>query len=193
MTTTRLNPANEGYELTTVPPTKSDRSRFALGRLAEGWDSPSPAAAVAQAYERLLIQRQEEAAPIVPEKKTVALKYVRRDAGSGDWVIRNRGSVEAVPTFAGTPPSRFSRLRSTGGALLDELLLGGDAWDKARDDAVWDALRELCEAEFPDGLTLRRLNEAVALALLLRHGIDLRPDQLPQEHLREQPKEGAEQ
>jgi hypothetical protein len=188
MTSAILNPANPGaYSVEDVPKSGSDRSRYALDRLPEGHPSRSCAETIAQSYERLLTLRKEQAAALVPERKRIPLKWIGRDPESGEWTIRERGVVDAAPSVAGTAPSRFAKLRSSGGALVDELLLGpdgGEAWSKARDEDVWEALRDLCEAEFPDGLTARRLNDAVCAAILLRHGIDVRPDRLPQEHLK---------
>lgn len=195
---TVLNPGNTGYDLTKVPPTKTDRSRFALAKTAEGWDVSSPSDAIAASYERLAIRLKESAAePLVPARKRVALKWVAREA-DGTWAARDRGTVEAIPTFAGTAPSRFAKTQASAGALVDELLLGpgNEAWEKARDEDVWEALLELCRTEEPSSETTRQLNNTVALAVLLRHGVDaeemLLHGRLPQEHLREQTTDGED-
>jgi hypothetical protein len=179
-----LNPSNTGaYDVSTVPTASDGRSRFALSRLPEGGVARGPAQSVAAAYERLLGARQAEAEPKRPEVRSVKLKWVGREQASGAFIVVDRGAVTAEPTFEGNAPTKYAKLRSSGSELVDDFLAGGDAWLRARDEALWDGLRALMEEEQPDDETVLRLNRTVAAAILLRHGIELHSSLLPQEHL----------
>lgn len=173
-----LNKANIGiYDVESVPERDdgSDRSRFAVGRLPEGWPAESTAQAVNQSLERILERRKEEAPPITPERQTISLKYVQQI--DGEYVLLHRGEITGTPTFANTRPTKFKRLRVGGGALIDELFLTDDS--AIRDDQAWQALRLLAERENVTGFELRRLNDLTAELLALRAGLTVRSDELP--------------
>jgi len=120
----------------------------------------------------------EQSEPLPPTSKTVALKkVVLTDNG---YVLTDRQSVTATPTRANKTPGRFVALTSSGPGLVDELMLGsGEGFEKARDDQLWEGLRNLCESTSPSGEVTRSLSIAVALALLLRAGIVMNAAQLP--------------
>lgn len=74
----------------------------------------------------------------------------------------------------------MTRERLTGGALLDDVFLGGDSWRTVPDDEIWEAARQLVEREEVGGPYLRQLNVSLALALLARRGVTgVRPWELP--------------
>jgi len=182
----RAHPSNpndvRSFEPADAPACDDKRtSRFALGTTPAGYTAQSRGHAVALAYAHLLEARREQAEPVPPPRKTVLLKYVCR-TNTGTYELVDRGAVTGTPTFAGSTPGRFAGLRLTAGALLDELMLGpaaGSAWQKARNCDVYEALRDFAESEQLVGEPLRAINDLVSRALLLRAGLDVRPDELP--------------
>jgi hypothetical protein len=179
-TTTISNPKNKGaYSLEAVPANGTEESRFALGTTSEGWAVSRKIDAVANAYTKLVADRKAEAPPLQPEFKEIELKYVGLST-TGEYVTVPRGTVRAIPTKEPTASGRFKKLKATGGALIDEAMLGADV----RPDALWNALLELATAERPEGRTLRDLNDAVAELVLIQSGLDVDKRSLPQEHLR---------
>jgi hypothetical protein len=180
MAQSTLNPKNpRSFAIREVPAAGSETSRFLLGQTSEGWSTPRKIDACASAYTKLVADRKVEAAPLQPEFKEIELKYVGLTT-TGEYVIVPRGKVRAIPTKEPTASGKFKRLKSTGGALLDEAFLGADV----RPDTLWNALLELATAERPEGRTLRDLNDAVAELVLIQAGLDVDKRSLPQEHLR---------
>jgi hypothetical protein len=181
VTTTISNPKNpRAFSLYDVPATTNSESRYLVAQTSEGWSVSRRADACGNAWSKLLLDRQSEAVDQRPAFKEIELKYVGFSAATGEYVIVPRGTVRAVPTKEPTASGRFRKLKASGGALLDEAFLGEDV----RPDALWNALLEMAEQERPEGRTLRTLNEAVALLVLLQAGICLDARALPQEHLR---------
>jgi hypothetical protein len=168
-----------GYDVFSVPPVgDSVSSRFAVATSPGGWGT-SPSTNVAAVASQLIARLVAEAPPALPPSKTVSLKRVR-PTNNGTFELIDRGTVTGVPTLASRVPGKFSRLTSSAGALIDELLLGaGSGFESARDDDLWEALKETCETLGAGGEEARSLSDAVAIAVLCRHGLSVRRDRLP--------------
>jgi hypothetical protein len=165
------------YDVFTVPETgDQESSRYQLGVSPGGWSSP-PGSTVSLAYNHLTEALVAATPPLTPEQKTVALKRCVRTADG--YVLLDRGSVTASVERVTSRNGRFSACKSKGGALLDEFLRGEAAWTNARDEAIFDALRDLCEAVGATGEEARALSDTIARAVLLRAGILKPPNELP--------------
>lgn len=165
------------YAIAGVPATGNDASRYGVSSSPGGWDT-TPASNVALCYSSLVDQLIASAPRLVPPSRTVRLLRARPTT-DGRYELVERGAVSAVPTFEPRVPTKFAKVKS-GGALIDELMRGeGEGFERATDDAIWNALRELCEQTRATGEEARRISDYVALAVLLRHGIPRTPDQLP--------------
>jgi hypothetical protein len=162
--------AHPSYKLTDVPPAPAG-SRFALPRTAAGWPA-EPADALALAYNQLAQARTTEAPELPPATKTVDVFRVAIEQGT--YVLVSDGQVTGRPTREPVRPGKFARKKLSGGALLDSLFLGEEAYVSYRDNDVWEALLELCEEQRPRGESLRRLNIEVRRLVLLRAGIEMK-------------------
>jgi len=148
-----------------------------LDRGPGGIQAASAAANVAAVYSGLVSRLAELSEPLAPTRKTVALKRVVLTTEG--YILQERQSVTAQPTRENNSPGRFAALKTNAGAICDSILLGsGEGWTKARDDQVFEALRDLCENLNASGEVCRQLSINVALAVLVRAGIVLRADQL---------------
>jgi hypothetical protein len=175
------NPKNPGaFSLYDVPEAGSEKSRYLVGQTSSGWAVSRTCDAAENAWTQLVSDRQRDALDVTPPFKEIELNYVGLSAATGEAVIVKRGKVRAVATKQPTASGRFRKLKASGGALLDLAFLGEDV----RPDALWEALRVFVEQERPDGRTLRALNAAVCLLVLLQAGINLDARSLPEEHLR---------
>jgi hypothetical protein len=170
---------NSGAYAPETLPACGSTTRFALTTSPEGHSS-SPATTVGLCFDRLLAQARERSEERHPERRSVRLWFVGRSQETGEFVKVPRGTVVAVPARQGSAPSKHWRspLRETP-ALLDDFFLGGGAYSHAPDSYVFDALVSLCEELQPTGEECRQINNRICLLLLLRHGIDLTPAQLP--------------
>ena len=83
-----------------------------------------------------------------------------------------------MPTHESTRPGKMWK-RLKAGALLDDFLLGGEAWEKAPDAEVWAALRDTAEIHALEGDALRKLNDTVSRLVCLRAGLKVDADALP--------------
>jgi hypothetical protein len=167
------------YNVLDVPETGDGKTgRYELPVSPGGWTT-TKAANVGACYSQL-IDRLAAAAPrLAPKPRTVRLLRAR-PADDDGYELVDRGTVTAAPTLEPRTPSKFARISKTGGALLDDLLLGtGEGWDKAPDDALFAALRDVCEHTHASGQEARYLSDIVALAILIRHGIHHNLNQLP--------------
>ena len=111
------------------------------------------------------------------EVREVALRYVAK-AGT-DWAMFERGSVRGEVTAEPVRPGRFTKTKVSGAALLDELLIGGDAFVQAPDHLVWAALLKAVRELNPRPRSARAINDAVCRAVLIRAGLDVPPWKLP--------------
>jgi hypothetical protein len=165
------------FQITEVPPTGSTASRFALPKTPAGWSS-KPADTLALCLNQLAAARTEEAEELLPDRVTVALKRVAVTK-TGDYVLVDRGSIVGTPTRVPRRQAKFRRVNLTGGAMIDALFLGEEEAWQSRDETVWQAAREMCEAVRARGRTLRRINDEVARIVALRCGLEVAPDRLP--------------
>jgi len=166
------------YKIEDVPDAGQTASRFALDRGPGGITAASKAANVAAIYSSLLAQLHANARPLAPAFKSVALKLVHPTEEG--YALVERTTVNAPQTHANHTPGKYTKLATSGGALVDSLLLGtGEGYERARDDQCFAAMRDLAENLGASGEVCRQLSITVALAVLARAGIVLRPDQLP--------------
>jgi hypothetical protein len=165
------------YALTEVPKVAPDSgSRFYLPQTPAGW-AADPGEQLGNAFSSLLGVRQASMKALAPEPVAIRLKLAERES-SGEWVLRDRGEVVAVPSRQSERPGqRWSGMK--GGELLDSFGLGGEAWRKAPDDAVFEALRVVCEAHDLSGRGWRELNDSVCRLIALRAGCEVAADSLP--------------
>jgi hypothetical protein len=172
---TSPNPTYDPYE---APPAGEATSRFALTATPAGRGLPSLAAVVSQVYRNLLADRLREAPPPLPEPVTVVLKFPVRDEDG--WRLAHRGEVRGVPSAAPNRPGKFAKL-TVGPNLLDEAFLGieGGAFEKARDDAIWESLIALCRDLDPTPDVVRSLVDSVASLVCLRAGLIADAPDLP--------------
>lgn len=178
MTTTTLQP--DGYDPRTLPPADSG-SRFALTTTPAGWGS-APDKTTTGCWEQLLADAARETAPHAPTSRAVKLWRVGRITGTASFATVERGTVTAVPTKTPTTsPQRYRARSLRGGAFLDSFLLRDPdgPWHTAKDETVFAALQEWAEETQPTQAVLNDANIIVCLAILLRHGIEARPDDIP--------------
>jgi hypothetical protein len=177
------NPRNPGsFAPEDVPANGKTESRYLLPAGPAGWPTDSPGESVADTYRQLVEERMKAASPLTPDELTVELKYVRHDPEKG-WQIVPRGSVTGRPTLEPIRPGRFARNPLTGGALLDDLMLGGASFTKARDDELWKALVDFLASARPRGRVVRLLNDLLGQVVCLRAGLEVKASALPQRHL----------
>lgn len=157
------------YDILEVPPRAGASSRFAIATSPTGINV-TPAANLSICYGHALQQRVAEAEPLAPLAKDVILRKLVRTA-TGAYELRDCRALRLVPDAKPVGSGRFAKLNVQGGALLDDLFLGGEAWRQARDTDIYEAARQLAAAESIQGNDLRRLNELVQLAILARAGI----------------------
>jgi hypothetical protein len=165
------------YEITEVPPTGTNATRYALPITPAGW-SAEPCETLAICLNKLAAARIQEAPELLPDRVTVALKRVAITT-AGEYVLVDRGNIVGTPTRVPRRLGKFKKERASGGALIDALFLGEqDAWE-SRDETIWEALREMCAHVRAKGRTLRRLNDETARIVALRCGLEVDPGKLP--------------
>lgn len=153
------------YEYADVP-VRPDGSRFAVTTSKTGQRVRAPQNVVL-AYAELLRELTANVTPF-DRRKTVELKKVARTTDDAYAVVR-AGTVTAEADAEPIKSGKFTK-RGDGGAWLDTVFLG-DNIAHGRDEDIYDAARELAEAESFSGSDLRKLNEALAGLVLLRAGI----------------------
>lgn len=174
MTTTETRTFNP-YD---VPATGSaDVSRFPVGVSPAGHTGP-PDQVYANLLSNLVADRQNEQPQIIPETVVVELFKVVRSDKTGEYALVQRPGVRAVPTRANTRPGRFGTVKAQGIELLNDAFLGGEAWEKARDADIWEALLAACKDVQAQGRALRMLCDLTALLILARAGIVTTADRL---------------
>ena len=170
-------PADRSYKIEEVP-ARSDRSplsRWALNVTPNGFAS-NPGATMAVAFTNLLPELRENRVKLAP--KPIEVKIAWACSIDGKPVVVERGVVSGVPAFEMERPTKLWK-QMKGGQLVDSLLLEGEAWTHAPDAEVWAALAVAVTAAKVSGRELRRVNDAVAMALLYRCGLEPRMDRLP--------------
>jgi hypothetical protein len=174
--TTTTTKTERGYDPYKAPPAP-EGSRFAVNQTPAGITA-RPAEAAAHTLQELARDRIAEAKELTPPMKKVKLFAAARTT-DGDYRLVPRGTVTARPSFETTYSGKFG-----GGEpsprIIDDLLLGDEKVTKnVRDEVVWASLVELAASLQATGRDLRGLNDAVALALLIRQGIATEPFSLP--------------
>lgn len=168
--------SGHGYNPYDVP-ASTKTSRFLVGRTAAGWPTRSEGETLATTAGSLIADRivdQPKFDPIVE----VALKCVVVE--DGEAVVVDRGTVRGRQTLSNTRPGKRISWPRSKAELFDSFLMGAGAWSSAPDDVVMDAFRQVVEdAGISDSGVLRRLNDAVAIGLAARAGLQLRYDSLP--------------
>lgn len=157
------------YDIHEVPPRGGESSRFALASSPTGI-STTPTKNITNCYGRGLNERLAEAQPLQPPAKDLILRRVVRVA-LGVYELSDCRPLRVIPTAKPIRTGRFAKLKLRGGAFLDDLFLGGDAWHQSRDEDIYQAALRLAEGESFGGSELRSLNELVALAVLARAGV----------------------
>jgi len=173
-----LNPNNEGsYDLITDVELQDKGSAYARQKNAEGHNG-HPLANVAHAYDRLARSQIDTAEPI---RDTIYVPLFWCGIEDGRAVLKKRGLYAGLRQYAPVKTGRFhAKLSIPGPRLLDQLFRGEKV--DVRDERIWDALVELVDEHigtFRDGDTLKKLNNAVALLVLLRSGVAGNVNALP--------------
>jgi len=165
------------YTLNEVPPAPAGfGSRFYLPRSTGGWPAEADDQ-LGDAYASLAMARKASQPKAPPPTVSVALKLAVKDAGA--WTLRDRGKIELEQTIANTRPGKLGACKLEGGALLDSFMLGEEAWETATDQAVWEALRVTLEVHGASGRGWRTANDAVAVAICARAGVEVKAGALP--------------
>jgi hypothetical protein len=166
---------NAAYDPYQVPEAPGGGSRFFLASTPAGWGT-APSENVAGVYRALLADRQREAAGFTPAPVEVQLKQV--SLVGGDYVLEDRSVVARMPSFESRRPGQRWR-KLEGGALLDSFYVGGDAFTKAPDLEVWEAMRDTADAHLLTGKALRQLCDWTAVLVCLRAGVAIKDSELP--------------
>jgi hypothetical protein len=168
-----------GYAIKDVPPSGTDRSRFAdLGTTPAGIGG-NAAEVVVNVYTQLAEELVASAAPLAPDPIEVELRRVERRA-DGTYRLVKTGSVRGVPTLnAIRSDGKFKRRVTRGGAFLDLFFARDAEAQNVRDADVFRAALELAGDEHFAGDPLRKLNELVGRVVCCRHGLAVKPWELP--------------
>lgn len=162
------------YELSDVP-ASLDGSRFHLGTSPGGF-AVDAAENIGRAYWALAGRRRagqpSAAAPLVKVKLFAAAR-----TAEGVKLVP-RGWMLKSPELVSTRPGKIDGGIKPSCSLLDDLMLGGDAWAKATDRACWESLRMVAERHGLQGEGLRLVNAAVAIAICARAGLSVREAEL---------------
>jgi hypothetical protein len=167
-------PQAAAYDPADVAPVRGPGSRFDLDRTPAGWTTPHPSENASAQWLRLADAAQREAEPRSEESRRVQLWRIGKERGRARYVLIRRGTVEAIPTLENRMPQRIRKVEGRGGAVIDAFLardLDGP-WTKLRDSAIWRALYEWAVASRATGRANRDASDAVAVAILARHGIE---------------------
>lgn len=169
------------YDPRSLPPSNEEgRSRFELDTSPGGWPV-APAENAARCWVNLAVDLRTKAEPYAPTPRVVKLHRLARTT-TGEFVLVERGVVEAIPDLVPSVPSRIPKLRpdQRAGSLVDSFLLGeAEAYDRATDGQVWKALLEWAQETRPSPGAARTASEAVALAVLCRQGVSAEVHELP--------------
>jgi hypothetical protein len=137
----------------------------------QGWSVDRGENAGAQ-WLKLADAAQRGAEPRQETTRRVQLWRVAKVLDAARYVLVRRGTVEQVPTLQIQMPRRIGRVNGSGGAIVDSFLERGEAWSKLRDSAIWRALYSWADESKPTGQGIRNASDAVAVAILTRHGIE---------------------
>lgn len=168
MPTTTRDPRS--FDPYAVPATNSRRSRWPVG-ISPAGHVGRPDETYANLVSGLVADRQTEQPQVLPEAITVELFKVIRDDTTGRYALVERPGVRAIPTRTNTRPGRFAAVETEGVELLNDFLLGREAWEKARDDEIWEALLAAAQDVEAKGRALRQLNDLTAVAICARAGV----------------------
>jgi hypothetical protein len=166
-------PAAAGYDPDRLAAVAGPASRFDRPLSPRGWSVERGENAGAQ-WLRLADAAQREAEPQQVEVRRVHLRRVGKVRDQDRFVLVPRGTVEAIPQLQLQMPRRIGKVADArGGALIDSFLARavGGPWTKLRDSAIWRGLLEWAQETQPTGQALRSANDAVAIGILTRHGI----------------------
>jgi hypothetical protein len=168
-----------GWNPNEAPPSGSPTGRFALTTNHSG--NPSrPAATVANAYTKLVQERQASIPEHVPPLAEIALKFAGRKPDGSGWGLFDRGVVRGRVTLEPNRPTKYHKpSKLDAGDLVDELMMGGEAWGNHIDREIWAALLLQLKTLDASPREARAINDAVAIALCLRAGLIVHPGSLP--------------
>jgi hypothetical protein len=170
------------YDIAAVPPSGTDRSRFAIDTSPTGI-ATTPQETIANVYGQLVERLIADTPLIRPNPIEVPIKRVAKivDEEGTRYRLVDTGVYRGIPQIRPTRTSgKFTKRATRGGAFLDEFLgQRGDEWLQVRDGDVFQAALELAEDEHLTGDPLRKLNEHVARAILARRGLVVHPSEVP--------------
>lgn len=157
-------------------------SRHATEGTYAAWAGPEDIA-TARAWLALADQAGREGTPRAGEVRSKKLSRVGRVVGTDEYVIAERGAVEAALTIepAEVTSPRFKKRTLHGARFLDAFFdrEDGGPWFTARDRDVFESLLQWATAVRPSQEALNVANHAVCLGVLARAGIVLHPSELP--------------
>lgn len=170
------------YDVFALPPAEQEGwSRFYRKTSPGGWPT-RPDVNAARCFLTAAAALAARAEPMPPSERTVALKRVGRTT-DGEHVLVNRGEVTRAPTIQPAVPARIAKLREgeRAGAFLDSFLLRepDGVFERATDRQVSTALLEWATETRASAEACRVASDAIALAVLVRHGIVVHPVELP--------------
>jgi hypothetical protein len=169
-------PTSRSFRPEDVPPSGSATIRLPLGVHPNG-STGEPGTVLANIAWNEMLERQKEAPlPHPPETVEIELKKVVRTKDG--YKLADRPSVKAVPQRLNTRPGKFTSLDVEGADILASFLLGQEAYELAPDRLVWQSLLEAVEQTEATGHALRKLCDAVALAVCTRAGAVLEAQHL---------------
>lgn len=158
----------DSYEPRDVPENPHG-SRWLLDRTPKGWPV-EPRRNAAECFAVLAGQTAASVPRFEQPTVTVVVKW-------GDSLgVRERGAVTLPQVRESLRPGKIGKCKLKGGALLDSLALGGEAWEKSTDHEAYAALAEFAAEVGLSGQPLRSWNDALARLLAARAGVELRAD-----------------
>lgn len=157
-------------------------SRHATEGTYAAWAGPEDIA-TARSYLALADRIGRQGTPRSGEARRKPLSRVGRIVGTDEYVIAERGVVEAPLTIepAEVTSTRFKKRTLHGARFLDAFFdrEDGGPWFTARDRDVFEALLEWATVVRPSQESLNLANHAVCLGVLARAGIVMHPSDLP--------------
>lgn len=156
----------KGYEPRDVPENPHG-SRWLLDHTPVGW----PVEPRRNAAECFAVLAGQTAASVPRFEQPTVTVVVKWASASG---IRERGAVTLRQVKESLRPGKLGKVKHLrGGALLDSLALGGEAFEKATDHECYAALAEYAVEVGLTGQPLRTWNDALARLLAARAGVEL--------------------